>query len=189
MDAKVFSEQYLIEYCAPTLASLKMANLFRFVCVPDQKLEEVLNGWNEKFSKKGLGFAYFRRTENAALIYVYRRSELEKTLEKRSVRHFLQRYGYERFSVECALETLAERLEQSVEFPHEIGIFLGYPLGDVIGFIENGGKNCKCIGSWKVYCNEHEARRNFQRFNKCKSVYSRLWKEGSRSIMQLTVAG
>ena len=38
-----------------------------------------------------------------------------------------------------------------MKFPHEIGIFLGYPLADVAGFIRNKGRNCKCIGTWKVY--------------------------------------
>ena len=36
-------------------------------------------------------------------------------------------------------------------FPHEVGLFLGYPLDDVTGFIEQKGKNYKCCGIWKVY--------------------------------------
>lgn len=69
------------------------------------------------------------------------------------------------------------------EFPHEIGIFLGYPLGDVIGFIKNAGHNCKCTGCWKVYCNECEAVRTFAKYKKCKDVYMRLWQQG-RSVLE-----
>ena len=69
----------------------------------------------------------------------------------------------------------------------EIGLFLGYPVEDVLGFIENAGQNCKCCGCWKVYCNECEAVRTFARYKKCRDIYKRLWQEG-RSVLQLTVA-
>ena len=69
----------------------------------------------------------------------------------------------------------------------KIGVFLNYPLGDVIGFIENKGHNYKCKGCWKVYCNECETQKTFQRYQKCRNVYLRLWKQG-RSVLQLTVA-
>ena len=65
-----------------------------------------------------------------------------------------------------------------MRFPHEIGIFLGYPLADVTGFINNKGRNCKCIGTWKVYGDASSASKAFARFNKCSDVYNRLWKSG-----------
>ena len=55
------------------------------------------------------------------------------------------------------------------------------------GFIENKGHNYKCKGCWKVYCNECEAQKTFLRYQKCRNVYLRLWKQG-RSVLQLTVA-
>ena len=57
----------------------------------------------------------------------------------------------------------------------------------VAGFIENEGRNFKFAGLWKVYCNECETLRLFAKFEKCKNVYRRLWREG-RSVLQLTVA-
>ena len=53
--------------------------------------------------------------------------------------------------------------------------------------IKNAGQNCKCVGCWKVYCNECEAIKAFARFKKCTNVYVRLWNQG-RSVRQLTVA-
>ena len=79
------------------------------------------------------------------------------------------------------------RFHEDGAFPHEIGLFLGYPLGDVMGFIENAGRNSKCSGCWKVYCNECEAIKLFARFDKCREVYKRLFKQG-KSLLQLTVA-
>ena len=96
--------------------------------------------------------------------------------------------GYENTDIAYALNLLKTRVAECKEgFPHEIGVFLDYPLGDVIGFIENKGHNYKCKGCWKVYCNECEAQKTFQRYQKCRNVYLRLWKQG-RSVLQLTVA-
>lgn len=99
----------------------------------------------------------------------------------------LARYGYGSTRAEDALSRLCQRLEEQGGFPHEIGLFLGYPLGDVEGFIQNQGQNCKCAGCWKVYCNELEAQKRFARIQKCRKVYARLWAQG-RSVWQLTVA-
>lgn len=112
---------------------------------------------------------------------------MQRDLGRPGVARFLQSYGYSRTDAKTALNILKSRLAESPDFPHEIGIFLGYPLGDVIGFIRNAGQNCKCVGCWKVYCNECEAIKIFARYKKCKDVYMRLWKQG-RSVLQLTVA-
>ena len=81
---------------------------------------------------------------------------------------------------------LHNRLRDYACFPHEIGIFLGYPLDDVVGFIENRGQNCKCCGLWKVYCNESETRKLFDKLEKCTRIYLRVFSEG-RTIRQMTV--
>ena len=79
------------------------------------------------------------------------------------------------------------RLNDIDAFPHEIGVFLGYPLEDVLGFIENGGRNCLYCGCWKVYANECAALEAFVRSEKCKSVYQRLFASGC-PLSKLTVA-
>ena len=64
---------------------------------------------------------------------------------------------------------------------------MDYPLLDVIGFIEQGGKNCKCCGVWKVYSNECETQQLFERYRKCTEVYQKVFARG-RTLVQLTVA-
>ena len=64
---------------------------------------------------------------------------------------FLAGEGYALGTADALLNQLADRLCCEGEFPHEIGVFLGYPLADVIGFIENRGKNFTACGYWKVY--------------------------------------
>ena len=45
--------------------------------------------------------------------------------------------GYDYSSVEEAVKILQNKLQMYETFPHEIGLFLGYPEEDVQGFIEN----------------------------------------------------
>ena len=180
-------ERYLIAHCSPTLASLKTANLVTVSFPSEEDLEQQLAMWNEHLCDKGVSLLMMRKRENTALVYVCRKAKLQEDLRKPGVADFLSHYGYVQNDVEYALERLASRLDEGDDFPHEIGIFLSYPLGDVIGFIENAGRNSKCTGCWKVYCNECEAIKLFARFRKCKDIYQRLWNEG-RTVRQLTVA-
>ena len=63
-------------------------------------------------------------------------------LADEKVQSFLRQEGYrlpeagEAPDVGDMLTQLSRTLCCSAEFPHEIGVFLGYPLGDVVGFIE-----------------------------------------------------
>ena len=181
-------EQYLIGHCAPTLANLKTANLFGYRYNRAEDLTEQLVQVRQQLLPRGVELRLLQLGPDRALIYVYRIRRLVRDLADPEIRQFLAGCGYRDFSVEGALAHLARRItEKGGEFPHEIGLFLGYPLGDVKGFIEHRGQNCKCTGCWKVYCNESEAKKQFERFRKCREVYSRLWGQG-RSVWQLTVA-
>lgn len=180
-------EKYLIEYCAPTLAALKTASLF---CVPVKngcELDMQIKKLDDFLNRKGLTLLVLKRYENRALIYLYRKSHLQKDLLKPGVENFLKKLGYNSIDEKYLLERLKKRILKLKSFPHEIGIFLGYPLGDVIGFINNNGKNSKFNGYWKVYCNEFETFKLFTKIKKCRDTYIRLWEQG-KTIRQLTVA-
>ena len=180
-------DKYLVQHCAPTLASLKTANMFSCSYDSEKSLNNSIEFWNEIFKGKGVELIILKKQNNTALIYVCRKSRLAADLAKEGVAEFLADYGYTSIDTDEAISTLKGRLLSLSEFPHEIGIFLDYPLGDVKGFIENAGANCKCTGCWKVYCNECEAIKMFAKFKKCREVYSRLYLSGERNIMQLTV--
>ncbi len=75
------------------------------------------------------------------------------------------------------LRQLSRRLCCEADFPHEIGVFLGYPLYDVVGFIENQGRNFTCCGCWKAYGDPDAAQQHFAQLNKCTAVYLRLFHE------------
>ena len=180
-------EKRLVEQCSATLASLKSASLFRANVPNSPFLAEWIAKWNDRLYEKGVSLCVLWSDENASLVYVCRRSHLQSDLNAPGVTRFLRAYGYEDTDAAAAVEHLRARFAECCGFPHEIGVFLGYPLGDVIGFIDNGGKNAKCTGCWKVYCDECRAKMLFARFRKCRDVYSRLWRAGT-SVCRLTVA-
>lgn len=180
-------ERKLVEHCAPTLAGLKTANLFSYKYDSPEVLQKQLRTVNQKLNKKGVFIEILKTSATGALLYVYRQKRLAEDLKKPGVPELMRMYGYTDQETENCIAHLKESFESRPCFPHEIGLFLSYPLGDVVGFIEQGGKNCKCSGVWKVYCNECEARRQFARFEKCRDVYLRQFING-RSIMQLTIA-
>ena len=179
-------EARLVEHCAPTLAGLKLASLF---CLPPDKGEAAawVRRCDRALAHKGLRLRLMRSSGCGQLVYVYRERLLRRTLEETAVARFLSGYGYMAQDMQGCLQRLALRLMEQ-EFPHEIGLFLGYPPEDVEGFIENRGKNCKCVGCWKVYGDPEQAVRQFARFKKCREVYLRLYRDGKKSLDQLTVA-
>lgn len=179
-------EKYLIEHCSPTLASLKPANLVNIPFDDEAELNSAIGKLNRELECKGVCLSVLKKSKGNALLYAVRKSKLQKELEKSEVQNFLAHYGYNDIDVEKCIARLEARLKCSDEFPHEIGIFLGYPLDDVKGFIDNAGQNSRCTGCWKVYCNECEAIKTFAKFNKCKEIYTKLWL-GGRSIQKLTV--
>ena len=177
-------EMLLIRHCAPTLAGLKTANLFN--CRNKNILADFEN-CKSNLKRKGIDITILSEREDGALVYVYRKDRLGKDLSCDMAVEVLKQFGYESADVDSCINHLAGRIKESKCFPHEIGLFLGYPVEDVKGFIENNGHNFKCTGYWKVYCNECEAQKTFARYKKCVDVYTRLYK-GGRSIEKLTVA-
>ncbi len=179
-------ERYIIENCAPTLASIKPANLFSFRYTCEKSVREQMAVLNRRFAKKGITLKFLKKNKNTVLVYVYRKDLITKDLNNALSKKILQKYGYDDLNVEQSLGRLVKRINSTEEFPHEIGLFLGYPPKDVEGFICNGGKNCNLCGYWKVYGNVDEALTKFAQYDKCKAIYKQLWASG-RDILQMTV--
>lgn len=173
-------EKQLIEFAAPVLAGLKTAALFS-TCNKDKiEFNKEFNKIKDKLAKKEISVDVLKNGDSRALIYVYRKDILENDLNQNVVKTFLNKHGYDYIKAEEAISFLKKRIKNCGKFPHEIGLFLGYPYEDVIGFIKNKGKNSKTVGCWKVYGDEKKAQRLFTQFEKCRKVYSRLWQSGKK---------
>ena len=178
------SEELIVRHCAPTLANLKTGSLFVCPITDRPSFFSSLRSLNELLVPKGLRALPLRIREYSALVYLYRPSRLKKDLEDPAAIKILQNHGYSCYG-KC-LPKLIERIRASEEFPHEIGLFLGYPPEDVQGFLDH--RPCKCSGCWKVYGDENKAKKTFDLYKKCERVYCQQLAQGI-DIKRLTVAG
>lgn len=177
-------EALLVRHCAPVLAGLKTANMFS--CVSENcDIESKIESWKSELNEKGIGIDIIKQEKNNRLVYVYRKSKLAEELSDEKSVLFLKDYGYCYSNMNEAISQLKEKMKVC-SFPHEIGVFLGYPLGDIKGFIENKGCNYKICGFWKVYCNEECTKRCFEKYKKCFRVYNKLYESG-RNISDMLV--
>ena len=178
------SEELIVRHCAPTLANLKTGSLFVCPITDRPSFFSSLRSLNGLLVPKGLRALPLRIREYSALVYLYRPSRLKKDLEDPAAIKILQDHGYSCYG-KC-LPKLIERIRASEEFPHEIGLFLGYPPEDVQGFLDH--RPCKCSGCWKVYGDENKAKKTFDLYKKCERVYCQQLARGI-DIKRLTVAG
>lgn len=170
-------EEALVTYCSPTLANLKTANLFCYRYCDEAEFNCSLNHLRGMLEIKGIQIEVLVNEDCRALVYVFRPERLQQDFQNETLRSCLDRMGYD-VNFSRAIQQLAVRIRSNSEFPHEIGLFLGFPPGDVIGFIENGGRNAKCNGCWKVYDDVHSAQITFEKYKRCTNVYRRCFQNG-----------
>ena len=180
-------EHTLAWHCAPSLTGIKPADL---ICwePPHTGAGELLGHYTKLLAGCGVQLHILRSCGSRLLILVFRPAQLEQCLSQQDVRGTLAREGYPvetPLDVGALLTHLCCRLEQK-EFPHEIGLFLGYPVADVEGFRMHGGRNCKLSGCWKVYGDADYARHMFKQFLRCRQTLTRRLEGGLRLDQILT---
>ena len=117
---------------------------------------------------RGLRILPMRYMQSRVLLYLYRPDALRRDLENSDARDILRDCGYEACCrAESCLSCLIGKMRSSADFPHEVGLFLGYPPEDVRGFMENRAAGFKLIGCWKVYGDVDAAREKFKSFESC----------------------
>ena len=180
-------EKSIIQNCSATLAGMKEGNLFNHRFETENECRGAIEEANTELNGKGVYIELLEHVDDFYLIYVYRREKLCKYLKNSKARALLQKYGYETGEdIEGIIEYLKGRIETTSKFPHEIGVFLGYPIDDIRGFVRNRGRNCIKCGIWKVYSNPHEAEKIFCKLEKCSSVYMDVYSNG-RKLIDMTV--
>ena len=108
------------------------------------------------------------------LVMVYRAKELEEHLRSKEVSGYLREFGYRRDDFISNLIRLHQRMNgfynKMKEFPHEVGVFLGYPICDIKGFLENKGERYLHSGYWKIYGNLEETRKKFLSYDEAREI-------------------
>ncbi len=207
MSGEKTLEGMIVHHCAPVLRGIKPGGLFNAPALgartpspaeagegpvrreaSDADLCRALREAQAKLAPLGVFLDTLATRPFGSLVYVYRPAMVSRMLGRAESARFLEGYGYPRT---CAVKPHIERMRQRVaetdaspscaharRFPHEIGLFLGYPLEDVVGFIENQGRNCLACGCWKVYANERDAQACFGCFRTCTKELRELFSAG-----------
>ncbi|AVP55578.1 hypothetical protein K144313037_05950 [Clostridium tetani] len=122
-------------------------------------------------------------TNDFKLKLFYRKESLENHLHKKENINFLQKIGYnESKDIEGYLDMLKIRYES--ECPHELGVFLGIPLEDIEGFIDNSTEDYLLTGYWKVYNNVEEAKKTFEEYDKARlNILNSIYKKQEKTFL------
>ena len=176
----------IIRYCAPTLAGIKTGNVFSVHGLREGIIDEI-RSVNRVLIKKGLRIIPVKETQKYTLIYLYRPARLRKDLDCPEAMSILSGKGYKVKSPEQCLVQLVKHLREDKDFPHEIGLFLGYPPYDVKCFMKDPCDGVKCAGCWKAYGDREEACRTFAKYNKCTDIYIKEASKG-KTLEELMVA-
>ena len=174
MDAQSVSLQLALQ-CAPVISGIKIANL---LTIPAKKLREL----SRILKKTGLSFRVVYPGKERLVILVYRENKLREYLERDEIKAFIQKCNYRVSCINQIFPLFVRRymryMELKQDFPHELGVLLGYPIEDVEGFIVNNGKNYLHSGYWKVYKDAEAKIRLFKNYEKVQTEIVRLLYEG-----------
>lgn len=147
-------------HCGASMAGIKPASLA--VC-GEGSLGE-LAAFREQFLRKGIRTEILARKGSRITYLVFREEKLRAHLGEAENAAFLARCGYPD-GLEAQLCTLKRRMRGG-RFPHEVGIFLGYPAEDVLGYMRDPSA-CLLSGAWKVYAEPEKKRALFERYRRC----------------------
>ena len=161
-DEEVRMALLLAIHCAPILSGSKAANIMTVTVHEFDRIGYLLQG-------TGIRYRFLKTKGDKGILYLYREKRLRQYLEQEEIQEFLSEYGYDQVDIAKMLNLLSKRIrmynDQDAVFPHEIGVFLEYPLGDVKGFLANEGKNFMYSGYWKVYQDLQGAVRRFTQYD------------------------
>lgn len=174
MDKKHIETKLALQ-CAPLITGIKISNLLIVSTEDEGNVRTIL---------KRTGISHYRllRQDNKTTYLLFYRSKLSAYLQDSEVQEMLSKNGYETDSLGQIMRRFQKRYEtymsEGEQFPHEMGLLLGYPVEDVIGFMENNGKNYLYSGYWKVYSDVSTKKALFQKYEDAVDDVIRLLDKG-----------
>ena len=176
----------LVRHCAPTLTGLKTGSLFSCPFGSREAMLTCLLRWNRLLNVHGLHIFPLHTRKGRTLIYICSLPSLKQDLEHKQAAELLTGLNYPLPCPYRCIAHLMEKLTDTSSFPHEIGLFLGYPPEDVLGFIRDPAA-CKFSGCWKVYGDVSAAQIRFESYHSCTQICCSLL-TGGAGLEQLAAA-
>jgi hypothetical protein len=119
-----------------------------------------------------LDIAALRCSSKIARIIVYRAAKVKKVLS-RVPRWIFEEMGYPAdIEADAFIEEVGRRWRNNEDIPHEIGFSLGYPVKDVLGYMELIPLPCTGMCGWRIYGNPSTSLRRSREFKRAKEETS-----------------
>ncbi len=163
ISEKQYDLAYLTLEAAVVVRALKPAVLLNLELTPSGLA--AAQGYIKNYL--GLMSRVMRERGGRRLLLICDPEALSRSLSDPLAARLLREAGYPEDGMEERLLHLEQRCRGEA-FPHEIGLFLGYPPRDVETFISDRGQNCLLCGYWKVYHDVEDAVRRFEAFNQAR---------------------
>jgi hypothetical protein len=167
---------WLVEILGPVLVGSKPAEIISLPKYDSQLINKV-----EKIEKyigncHRISYKIITYKNTSIKVLFYNPISLENHLaENRNIR-FLRSVGYpNEYKLQDYLKFLTDKIKYG-DIPSEIGVFLGYPLKDIIGFIGHPSLKLTKVNGWRVYGDPRVSDRKFNEFldakNKIRNLLS-----------------
>ena len=196
-------ERSLLEWCSPVLAGMKPAGMFSLgrVCqvgvrndgmpimarIGVEQAQDACLDVASRLSPTGARLCVLAHRRGSSLVFAWRPEVLAAFVGRDPEATMLEVEGYDVASADACVARLAARVRSfdarprnpdgTDRFPHEVGMLLGYPLRDVLGFVRTRG-SVLARGWWNVYTDVERARHVFAAYDACTLRCRQLWQEG-----------
>lgn len=182
---------HLMLECSEVLAGVKPANLISLVNRTRSCGRNLYQLWQRHHdcltTRLGnLTVKVLQTRQRALLLLCYNHTHLERHLSHAGIRALLHKAGYEaEASCESLLEELCRRIGKNDSFPHEIGLFIGYPAKDVAAFMGLVNLPFACQGPWKIYGNPEQSLGLAEQHRCCRQRMSTLLASGDHKTLEM----
>lgn len=169
----------IIRNAAPTIRKHKTSSLINF-SNSNRNLNNIWEKYkNEVKGKLDVDYFELKKDATTTLVLFYNSEKINLSIRDKNNMEFLKRFGYneDMDAAQCLL-LLAKRFQYKC--PHEIGIFLGYPIEDVTSFVDCPNTKCKMVGYWKVYHDIESAEVIFSKYDEIKYAIIQLMMRGMK---------
>jgi hypothetical protein len=165
--------QWLAVELAPTIQGSKPSTI---LSLTDSRYQAVLTLWRRCgyafIEQTMIRFRILRHSPSSEIVLFYRSDAMEKCLQADLHQSFLADCGYPvAEGIEACLILLEQRFQSAC--PHEIGLLLGIPLKDVLGFMGLSDLPLTCRKEWCIYGDPADSMVRIQQFAEDRSLISR----------------
>ena len=159
-----------IEKVGPTVIGVKPASLINAG-------SRALEYCRARFGgDSGVEYAVVKLHEVRVQLFVWHRQSLARTLADSRMSACLERLGYPAtVSTEELVELVTSKIQGNA-YPHEIGLFLGYPIKDVYGFMGFPIPYRKTMG-WRMYGDVRPSERAYDAYKRAREQVKSMMKQ------------